>query len=253
MKLKGKVAFITGAAQGIGRAIAEALAKEGADVVISDINIELASKAAEEIKNFAAPAGGQGVRTLAIRMNVANSSEVQASIKEAVEKFGRVDILVNNAGVTKDALLVRMKEEDWDFVLDVNLKGIFNCTKAIAPLMMKARSGKIINIASIVGQMGNVGQANYAASKAGVIGFTKTVARELSSRGICVNAIAPGFIDTEMTKKMGEDIKTKLKEQIPFGRLGLPEDVAAAAVFLSSSDSDYITGQVINVNGGMYM
>jgi len=245
MKLKGKVAFVTGAAQGIGKAIAEALAKEGADIVVCDINIELATKAAEEIK-------GLGVKAVPIKTNVADSVEVESSVATAQKELGKIDILVNNAGITKDTLLIRMKNEDWKAVLDVNLTGTFNVTKAIAPLMMKARSGKIVNIASIVGLMGNVGQANYAASKAGIIGFTKTVSRELAGRGITVNAIAPGFIDTKMTRKLPEEVKLKLKEAIPLARMGTPEDVAKAVLFLAA-DADYITGQVINVNGGMIM
>lgn len=246
MKLKGKVAFVTGGAQGIGRAIAVALAKEGANVVISDINKDLADQTAKEISSL-------GVKTLATKSNVANFEEVQMSIDEAVSAMGTIDILVNNAGITRDGLLVRMKDDDWDLVLDVNLKGTFNCIKAVSPLMMKKRCGKIVNIASIVGEMGNAGQANYSASKGGVIALTKTVARELASRNVMVNAIAPGFIDTEMTKNLSEEVRKKLSEQIPLGRLGSPEDVAAATVYLCSADSDYLTGQVINVNGGMYM
>jgi len=246
MKLKGKVALITGAAQGIGKAIAIALAKEGADIIASDINLELAERTAEEISSI-------GVKAKPLKMNVADYGEVEEKVKDAVAEFGKIDILVNNAGITKDSLLVRMKPEDFDAVLSVNLKGTYNCTKVISRLMMKARSGKIVNIASIVGQMGNVGQANYAASKAGVIGFTKTAARELAVRGVNINAIAPGFIDTEMTRRLPEDEKTKLKEQIPLGRLGTPEDVASAVIFLVTDDSNYITGQVISVNGGMIM
>lgn len=246
MKLKDKVAFVTGAAQGIGKAIALALAKEGADVVVADINEELAAQTAAE-------AGKLGVKTLALKMNVADPADVDGAVKQAADKLGRIDILVNNAGITKDNLLIRMKKEDWDAVLSVNLSGVFNCTKAVSSLMMKQRCGKIINIASIVGQMGNFGQANYAASKAGVIGFTKTVARELAARNITVNAIAPGFIQTAMTEKLPEDVKGKMMEQIPLGKFGLPEDVANAVVFLAGPESDYITGQVIAVNGGMYM
>jgi len=246
MKLKDKVALVTGAAQGIGKAIAAALAKEGANVVISDINLELASQTAKEIEAL-------GVKAMAFRTNVADLADVEKTIEETIKTLGRIDILVNNAGITKDNLLIRMKKEDWDAVLAVNLSGVFNCTKAISPLMMKQRYGKIINIASIVGQMGNFGQANYAASKGGVIAFTKTVARELASRNVTVNAIAPGFIQTAMTDKIPEDIKKKMLEQIPLGKLGQPEDVAAAVVFLASAQADYITGQVINVNGGMYM
>ena len=243
MKLKDKVALITGSAQGIGKAIAEAMAKEGAKVVISDVNLELAEQTAKEL----------GPETVAIKINVADQADVEAGIKLVVEKLGQIDILVNNAGITKDTLLMRMKKDQWDAVININLTGVFNCTKAAVALMMKKRSGKIINIASIVGQMGNVGQANYAASKAGVIGLTKTVAREVATRGITVNAIAPGFIKTAMTDKIPEDVKNKMLAQIPLGQLGQPEDIAKAAVFLASSDANYITGQVIAVNGGMYM
>jgi len=245
MKLKGKVAFITGAAQGIGKSIAEALAKEGSEIIVSDINIELAETTAKEIT-------GLGVKAIAVKTNVADSTSVAQSVDEAVKAFSKIDILVNNAGITKDNLLIRLKDEDWDAVLDVNLKSMFLCIKAIAPLMMKGRWGRIINIASIVGEMGNFGQSNYSAAKAGAIGLTKTVARELASRGITCNAIAPGFIDTAMTQKLSDDVKKKLSEQIPLTRLGTPDDIAKAAVFLCA-DADYITGQVINVNGGMYM
>lgn len=245
MKLKGKVAFVTGAAQGIGKSIAEALAKEGADIVVSDINIELAKTTSDEISRH-------GVRSISVKTNVADSNEVAASVDQAVKEFGKIDILINNAGITKDNLLIRMKDEDWDAVLSVNLRSMFLCIKAIAPLMMKNRWGRIVNIASIVGEMGNFGQANYSAAKAGAIGLTKTVARELAGRGITCNAIAPGFIDTAMTQKLSEDVKKKLSEQIPLSRLGTPEDIAKAALFLCA-DADYITGQVINVNGGMYM
>jgi 3-oxoacyl-[acyl-carrier protein] reductase len=246
MKLKDKVAFVTGAAQGIGKAIALALANEGANVIVSDINLDLAVQTAKEIEAI-------GVKSLALKTNVADLGDVENSVSEASKTFGRIDIMVNNAGITKDNLLIRMKKEEWDAVLSVNLSGVFNCTKAVSSLMMKQRYGKIINIASIVGQMGNFGQANYAASKAGVIGFTKTVAKELAARNVTVNAIAPGFIQTAMTDKIPEEIKKKMLEQIPLGKLGQPEDVAQAAVFLASPQADYITGQVLAVNGGMYM
>jgi len=246
MKLKGKVALVTGGAQGIGKAIALALAREGADIIVSDIVVETAEKTAAEIAVL-------GVRAKALKMNVADPAEVDAKVKEAQNEFGKIDILVNNAGITKDTLLIRMKPEDFDAVIAVNLKGTYNCTKAVAPIMMKSRWGRIVNIASIVGQIGNVGQANYSASKAGVIGLTKTSARELAARNINVNAVAPGYIDTEMTKKLPDDVKAKMQEQIPLGRLGTPEDVAAAVLFLVSDDSSYITGQVIGVNGGMAM
>ena len=244
MQLKDKVALVTGSAQGIGKAIALALAQAGANIIVSDINFELASRTAEEIQKT-------GVKAVSQKMNVADPPDVEAGVKKAVEEMGRIDILVNNAGITKDTLFVRMKKEDWDLVLSINLTGVFNLCKAIAPLMMKQRSGKIINIASIVGEMGNVGQSNYSASKAGVIGLTKTLARELAPRGITVNAIAPGFIQTAMTDKIPEDIKKKMLEQVPLGKLGQPEDVAAAALFLASGAADYVTGQILNVNGGM--
>lgn len=241
MKLEGKVALVTGSAQGIGKAIAVAMAKEGAKVVITDINLEAAQATAKELDG------------LALKMNVADLADVEAGIKQAVEQLGKIDIVVNNAGITKDALLIRMKKEDWDAVINVNLTGVFNVSKTIAPLLMKQRYGKIVNIASIVGEMGNAGQVNYAASKGGVIALTKTLAKELASRGVTVNAIAPGFIQTAMTDKIPAEIKAKMLEGIPQGKLGQPEDVAAAALFLASADADYITGQVINVNGGMYM
>src|SRR3989338_9125426 len=241
MKLKDKVALVTGSAQGIGKTIAAALAKEGAKVIISDVNLELAQQTAKELN------------TKAYKLNVADNVETESVIKAVAAEFGKIDILVNNAGITKDNLLIRMKKEEWDAVLGVNLTGVFNCTKAISSLMMKQRSGKIINIASIVGQMGNFGQANYAASKGGVIGFTKTVAKELASRNVTANAIAPGFIQTAMTDKLSEEVKKKMLELIPLGKLGTPEDVASAVVFLAGPEADYITGQVIAVNGGMYM
>jgi 3-oxoacyl-[acyl-carrier protein] reductase len=246
MKLKDKVAFVTGAAQGIGRAIAFSLAREGASIIVSDINLEMAQQTAGEIEKT-------GVKTAALKTNVADFAEAEASVKSAKEVFGKIDILVNNAGITKDTLLLRMKPEDWNAVIAVNLTGVFNMTKAVSSLMTKQRSGKIVNISSIVGQMGNAGQTNYAASKAGVIGMTKTIARELAGRGICVNAVAPGFIDTAMTQKLPEEVKNTMLSQIPMAKLGTPEDIASAVLFLASSDSDYITGQVLAVNGGMYM
>ncbi|MEE8638135.1 MAG: 3-oxoacyl-[acyl-carrier-protein] reductase [Candidatus Margulisiibacteriota bacterium] len=246
MKLKDKVALVTGAAQGIGKAIAQAMAKEGANIIVSDINLELATDTANEIK-------GMGVKAIPLKINVAELSEVEAGVKKAIEEMGKIDILVNNAGITKDNLFIRMKKDDWDTVISINLGGVFNLCKVISRLMMRERYGKIINIASVVGEMGNVGQANYSASKAGVIGLTKTLARELAPRGVTVNAIAPGFIQTAMTDKIPEEIRKKMLEQIPLGKLGQPEDVAAAALFLASSAADYITGQVIRVNGGIYM
>jgi len=246
MRLKGKRALISGAAQGIGKAIAIMMAKEGADIAISDINLELATKAADELKSL-------GVKAIAIEGNVANAESAEAMVSNTVEGLGGIDILVNNAGITRDTLILRMKEEDWDAVINVNLKGTFNCTKAAVKHMSRQRSGKIVNIASIVGLMGNAGQANYSASKAGVIGLTKTAAREFAARGLNINAVAPGFIATAMTDAIPEKAKNELTAQIPMGRLGSSEDVAEAVVFLSGPASDYITGQVISVNGGMYM
>lgn len=242
MKLKDKVALVTGAAQGIGRTIAEALAREGAKVALADINF---AQVVATAQSFPTP-------TLPLSLNVADLAACATAVKLATEKFGRIDIVVNNAGITRDALLIRMKEADWDLVMAVNLKSVFNVIRAVSPLLMKQKSGTIINIASIVGQMGNAGQANYSAAKGGVIALTKTAARELAPRGITVNAVAPGFIDTDMTRKLPEDIKHKLKEQIPLGILGQPEDIAKTVLFLAA-DAPYITGQVIAVNGGMYM
>ena len=246
MELLGKVALVTGAAQGIGKAIALLLAEKGADVVVSDINVEKAQETAREIEE-------KGRKSMALKVNVADPDEVEQMVETIIEKFSRIDILVNNAGITRDKLLLRMSSEDWDAVLDVNLKGVFNCTKSVIKYMSKQRSGKIVNIASVVGLMGNVGQANYAASKAGVIGFTKTVAREFAQRGININAIAPGYIQTPMTEVLPEKVKEELMRLIPMGRLGQPEDVAQAVLFLVSEASNYVTGQVLNVNGGIYM
>ncbi|MCX8116395.1 MAG: 3-oxoacyl-[acyl-carrier-protein] reductase [Desulfobacterota bacterium] len=246
MELSGKVALVTGAAQGIGRAIALLLAENGADVAISDINIEKAKETAMEVEAL-------GRQALALQANVALWNEVEQMVETIVGRFGRIDILVNNAGITRDRLILRMTEEDWDSVLDVNLKGTFHCTKAALRHMAKQKSGKIVNIASVSGEMGNPGQANYAASKAGVIGFTKTIAREFASRGINVNAIAPGFIQTAMTDAIPEKVRETLIRMIPMERLGQPEDVAQAVLFLVSERSRYITGQVLNVNGGIYM
>ena len=246
MKLKGKVALVTGAAQGIGKAIALLLARNGADIVVSDINLEKAEETAKEI-------GAIGPKAVAVKVDVANLSDVDQMVTGILEKLAKIDILVNNAGITRDKLILRMTEEDWDAVLGVNLKGTFNCTKAVLRHMAKQRSGKIVNIASVVGEMGNAGQANYSASKAGVIGLTKTIAREYAQRGINVNAIAPGYIETPMTEALPEKAKEELRRLIPMERLGKPEDVAEAVLFLVSEESSYITGQVLNVNGGIYM
>ncbi|MGD0917858.1 MAG: 3-oxoacyl-[acyl-carrier-protein] reductase [Thermodesulfobacteriota bacterium] len=246
MKLAGKVALVTGGAQGIGRAIAFLLARNGADMAVSDINLEKAQDTAKEIEEA-------GRRAMAIRVDVANSEEVERMVQTILERFGHIDILVNNAGIARDRLILRMTEEDWDAVLNVNLKGTFNCTKAVVKHMSRQRSGKIVSIASVVGEMGNAGQANYSASKAGVIGFTKTIAREFAQRGINANAIAPGYIETSMTDVLPEKSKEELKRLIPLDRLGRPEDVAEAVLFLVSETSSYITGEVLNVNGGIYM
>jgi len=246
MSLNGKVALVTGAAQGIGRDIALALAMDGADVAICDVNLEAAQKTATDIE-------AKGRKSLALKTNVAASADVMAMIEHFIEKFGQIDILVNNAGITRDGLILRMKDEDWDLVLSINLKGAFLCTKAALKYMAKQRGGTIINIASVVGAMGNAGQANYVASKAGLIGLTKTIAREYANRGITANAVAPGFIDTAMTQALSENVREELAKQIPMGKLGTPEDVANAVRFLASPWATYITGQVIHVNGGMYM
>ena len=246
MPLKGQTAVVTGGARGIGKEIALSLARDGANIVIADLMTEQSEETAEEIKKL-------NCKALIQKVDVSKTADVEDMIKNTIDEFKALDILINNAGVTRDTLIVRMKEEDWDFVLRVNLTGTFNCTKAAAKYMMKQRKGKIVNIASIVGAMGNAGQANYSASKAGIIGLTKTSARELASRNITVNAVAPGFIDTEMTRSLNENIKQQLKEQIPMGKLGMPEDIANCIKFLVSDDASYITGQVVHVNGGMLM
>jgi len=246
MSLAGKIALVTGAAQGIGRDIALGLAADGADVAVCDVNLEAAQKTAGDIE-------AKGRKSLALKANVAATADVTAMIDQVVEKLGRIDILVNNAGITRDGLILRMKDEDWDLVLSINLKGAFLCTKSALKYMSKQRTGTIINIASIVGAMGNAGQANYVASKAGLIGLTKTIAREYANRNVTANAVAPGFINTAMTKALSEQVRTDLAKQIPLGRLGSSEDVANAVRFLASPAAAYITGQVIHVNGGMYM
>lgn len=245
MRLARETAIITGAARGIGKAIALALVKEGAAVVLSDVSEEV-HKVAEEINK----SGGQAVSIVG---NVTKQSDCEAMVDLALKNFNKLDILVNNAGITRDNLLLRLSEEDWDAVLDINLKGTFLCTKAAIKPMMKQRSGNIINIASVIGQIGNTGQANYSASKGGVIAFTKTMAKELGSRNIRVNAIAPGFIESKMTEVLSEDARKRLLDLIPLGTLGKPEYVANAVVFLASSEACYLTGQVINVDGGMVM
>ena len=241
------VALITGGSRGIGRAICVRLARMGATVAINYVSNPTA---AEETLRLVQEAGGQAFLA---PFNVADASAVQEQIKNIVDAHGKIDILVNNAGITRDGLMARMKEDDWDSVLDTNLQGAFLCSKAVMRSMMKQRWGRIINITSVVGCMGNSGQVNYGAAKAGLIGLSKSMARELASRGITVNCIAPGYITTDMTDSLGEDVQVALKEQIPLGVLGTPEDVAAAAAFLASNDSAYITGQTLHVNGGMYM
>ncbi|HBI92351.1 MAG: 3-oxoacyl-[acyl-carrier-protein] reductase [Terrisporobacter othiniensis] len=245
--LQGKCAVITGASRGIGREIAIKYAKEGANIVLNYRNSETeALQLKEELDKL-------GSDTLIVKANVSNFEEAEKLIKEAKEVFGRVDILVNNAGITKDNLIMRMKEEDFDSVIDVNLKGAFNCLKAVTPIMIRQKSGKIINMSSVVGVIGNAGQVNYCASKAGLIGMTKSLAREIGGKNINVNAIAPGFIDTDMTKVLSEDQKKNIMSQVPLKRLGQAEDIANLALFLASNQSDYITGQVIHVDGGMAM
>jgi 3-oxoacyl-[acyl-carrier protein] reductase len=246
LKLAGKVALVTGGAQGIGKAVALLLARNGADIVVSDINLEKAEETAKEVQAL-------GRKALATKVDVAAFGDVEKMVEAILTQFGKVDILVNNAGIARDKLILRMTEEDWDAVLNINLKGTFNCTKAVVRHMSKQKSGKIVNIASVVGEMGNAGQGNYAASKAGVIGFTKTIAREFAQRGINVNAIAPGYIETPMTDALPDKVKEELKRLIPMDRLGKAEDVAEAVLFLVSESANYITGQVLNVNGGIYM
>ncbi|MFY3793437.1 3-oxoacyl-[acyl-carrier-protein] reductase [Ureibacillus sp. MALMAid1270] len=246
-KLDGKVAVVTGASRGIGRAIALYLAKEGAKVVVNYSGSEQkALQVVDEINSM-------GTKAIAVQANVSDVDSVANLMDTAIKEFGAIDILVNNAGITRDNLIMRMKEDEWDDVINTNLKGVFLCTKAVTRQMMKQRSGRIINISSIVGVMGNAGQANYVAAKAGVIGLTKTTARELASRNILVNAIAPGFITTEMTDTLPEDIKNTMLSQIPLAKLGEPEDIAKAVLFLASDDACYMTGQTLHIDGGMYM
>jgi len=248
MELSGKVALITGSARGIGKAIALELANHGAKIVINDIlpKNEI-DKTLEEIRK-------SGDQAIGIRADITIFEEVESMVKEIINKFGKIDILVNNAGIIRDSLLIRMKEEDWDAVININLKGTFNCSKTVAKYMMRQKSGgKIVNISSVIGLVGNIGQANYAASKAGIIGLTKSIAKELALRNINVNAIAPGFIETDMTKRLSEKVIKDLQQQIPLKRLGTVKDIAKVVYFLVSDDANYITGQVINVDGGMVM
>lgn len=243
MRFKDKVVMVTGGAAGIGRVTAEAFAREGAKLAICDLNPEAGIVALRSL----------GPEASFEKVNVADEADVSKWTEQVAQRYGRIDILVNNAGITRDALLLRMKESDWDLVLSVNLKGSFLCTKAVVRHMAQQRSGRIINVASVVGVVGNAGQANYVASKAGLIGLTKTVAREFAGRGITVNAVAPGFIETQMTAVLGGKIKEGFLAQIPMGRAGSPEDVAGAVTFLASDQAAYLTGQVLHVSGGMYM
>ncbi|MFE0554698.1 MULTISPECIES: 3-oxoacyl-[acyl-carrier-protein] reductase [unclassified Paenibacillus] len=245
--LKGQTALVTGASRGIGRSIALGLADLGANVAVNYAGSEAA--AAEVVEAIRA----KGVSAIAVKSNVGRTEEADAMVKQVMETFGRIDILVNNAGITRDNLIMRMKEEEFDQVIETNLKGVFNCLKAVTRPMMKQRYGRIINISSVVGALGNPGQANYVAAKAGVIGLTKSAARELASRGITVNAVAPGFIDTDMTRELPEDMREGLLGGIPLARLGQPEEIAGVVAFLASSSASYMTGQVLHVDGGMYM
>lgn len=247
MNLEGKAALVTGASRGIGREIALELARQGANVAVNFSGSEAkANEVVDEIKAL-------GREAFAVKCDVSNSEEVAAMVKGTIDNFGKLDILVNNAGITRDNLLMRMKEEEWDDVININLKGVFLCTKAVTRQMMKQRVGRIINIASVVGVSGNPGQANYVAAKAGVIGLTKTTAKELASRNITVNAVAPGFITTDMTDKLPEEVTAELLKQIPLARLGEPKDIAKITAFIASDDSAYMTGQTLHINGGMVM
>jgi 3-oxoacyl-[acyl-carrier protein] reductase len=245
--LRGKTAVVTGASRGIGRAIAIKLAKLGANVVINYRNsVNAVQEVVKEIEDL-------GVKALAVQCDISNYSDVENMMKKCIEEFGSLDILVNNAGITKDGLLMRMKEEDFDSVIDTNLKGAFNCTKHVSAIMLKQRSGRIINISSVSGLTGNAGQVNYSSAKAGILGMTKAVAKELASRNVTCNAVAPGYIQTDMTDVLSEKVKDTIMSIIPLKRLGNPEDVANAVAFLASEEASYITGQVINVDGGMVM
>ena len=246
MRLKDRVTLVTGGARGIGREIALAFAREGSDIALCDVNAEALDTTRKEIEAL-------GRKALTGVVDVTNASQAEEFSQKTLDKLGKIDILINNAGITRDGLLVRMSEADWDLVLAVNLKGAFNFTKAVGKIMMKQRDGRIVNMASIIGIMGNAGQANYAASKGGLIAFTKTVAKELASRNVRANAIAPGFIQTDMTAKLPENVKSEMLKFVPLGKFGTVQDVANLALFLASDESSYITGQVVQVDGGMVM
>ncbi len=247
LALENRTALVTGAARGIGKAIAESLAERGANIVVVDLAIEAAEETAQEI------AERTGREVLALEADVSDNASVKAMVKKALEKFGKIDVLVNNAGITRDGLLMRMKEKDWDLVLDINLKGAFNCAQALIRPMMKARYGRIINITSVSGIVGQAGQTNYSSSKAGLIGFTKALAKEVGSRGITVNAVAPGFIETVLTEDLPEEIRDFSMKLTPMGRFGKPEDIANAVAFLAAEESSFITGVILQVDGGMVM
>ena len=246
MEFRGQVAVVTGGARGIGKAIADALARKGVNLVIADISLEQAKDTAAELEKL-------GVKAMPVKLDVSKADEVTKIFEDISKEFGKINILINNAGITRDGLIMRMKEEDWDTVININLKSVFLCSKEAIKVMAKQRYGRIINIASVVAFMGNPGQANYSASKAGIVGLTKTTAKEYASRGITANAVAPGFITTAMTDALPENVKDEMKRAIPLGRFGTTEDVANAVVFLASPEAGYITGQVIHVNGGMYV